>query len=115
MFNNAEYIKRMDLSQRTDLGRMYDFCQSFEVGEHIYTKYEDNFIDNIAMHARVGVVLSWGVLGQEGFLHINTHDNYYLIGKMAERGFRYHSEYSNKFRGQFRDHFARSLMVFIKN
>lgn len=75
MLNNASYIKKIDLSQKADLGRMYDFVESFEVGEHIYSVYEDTFIDNIVSHARIGVVLSWSIWGQIGFMHVNSRDN----------------------------------------
>jgi hypothetical protein len=41
----------MNMAEKVDLGRKFDYVQSFEVGEHIFSDFEDNFIYNIATHA----------------------------------------------------------------
>lgn len=105
----------MDLSQKTDLGRMFDFVQSFEVGEHIYSVYEDTFIDNIVRHARLGLVFSWSVWGQIGFMHVNSRDCEYVIRKVEERGFTFQPDEAQKFRKEYTNHFAWTIMVFFKN
>ena len=69
----------MDLSQRVNLEQIYDYVQSFEVGEHIFSDFEDNFIYNIAQHAKKGILLSWSIVGQGGYMHVNNRDNSYVI------------------------------------
>lgn len=115
IFNHNDYIKKIDLSQKVDLGRTFDFVQSFEVGEHIYSSYEDTFIDNIVSHARLGIVLSWSIWGQIGFMHVNSRDNEYVIGKIEDRGFTYQPDEAWKFRKEFTNHFGWTIMVFFKN
>src|SRR5262245_60958639 len=56
----------MDLSKPVDLGCVFGWVLSLEVGEHIPAQYEDNFIDNIHYHNEKGVVLSWAIEGQIG-------------------------------------------------
>lgn len=115
IFNHNDYIKKMDLSQPANLGQMFDFVQSFEVGEHIYEVYENNFIENILNHARLGVVLSWAIYGQQGFMHVNNRDNEHIIRKVESYGFKYSPEDSYIFRREFNHHFASTIMVFFKN
>jgi cyclopropane fatty-acyl-phospholipid synthase-like methyltransferase len=104
----------MDVSQIRDLGRKFDFVQSFEVGEHIFVEYEDNFIDNIARHATMGIVMSWSIIGQSGFMHVNNRDSEYIIGKLQKYGFRYDADTTKYFRSRVQRHFSWTLMVFDK-
>ena len=59
------------MSAPQDLGKQFDWVQSFEVGEHIPPKSTEIYIDNLVRHARNGLVLSWAIVGQGGFHHIN--------------------------------------------
>lgn len=68
---------------------VYDWVISLEVAEHIPTKFEHIYIDNIVRHAREGVVLSWARPGQGGYSHINNRDLDYVKRIMAEQGFLY--------------------------
>jgi 2-polyprenyl-3-methyl-5-hydroxy-6-metoxy-1,4-benzoquinol methylase len=77
--NNTKFAKIIDLSQPINLGRQYDYVQCFEVGEHIPITMESVFIDNISKHARRGLILSWAIRGQWGYLHVNNQDNSYVI------------------------------------
>jgi hypothetical protein len=36
---------------------------------------ENNFMDNLANHAKRGLVISWAIKGQWGFMHFNNQDN----------------------------------------
>lgn len=67
----------------------WDVVMSLEVGEHIPKAFEQTFLDNITRHAKKQVVLSWGVLGQGGYGHVNCQTNEYIIEEMKKRGFRY--------------------------
>lgn len=88
-YSNDSLVKQMDLSQHIDLGKRYDFVQSFEVGEHIFSDFEDNFIENIVRHAEKGILMSWAVVGQPGYMHVNNRNNDYLIKKVEKLGFAY--------------------------
>ena len=68
---NTKFGKVMDLSIPQNLGKQFDWVQSFEVGEYIPPKKTDIFVHNIASHARKGIILSWGLPNQGGFNHIN--------------------------------------------
>jgi hypothetical protein len=82
----------MDLSQKTDLGRKFDYVQSFEVGEHIYSDLEENFIYNVVSHANKGIILSWSIVGQGGYMHVNNRDNGYVIEKIEKYGFKFNQQ-----------------------
>jgi len=59
-----------------------------EVLEHIPAQYETVVLDNIDRAARHGVVLSWAVVGQGGFRHVNNRSPVYVKKTMFDRGFR---------------------------
>jgi SAM-dependent methyltransferase len=111
-YSNASFVQKRDLSKMIRLPKTYDFVQSFEVGEHIYTEFEDVFISNLVWNAERGLILSWAVEGQNGFHHINTHNNDYIIAKIEGYGFKYNKELSSEFKAQFDNWFKNSLMVF---
>jgi hypothetical protein len=54
---------------------MYDWVQSFEVGEFVQQAKTTVFIENLLRHASKGVIISWAVIGQGGFYHINNKSN----------------------------------------
>jgi hypothetical protein len=75
------------------------------VGEHVFFEYEDNFIGNIANHATKGIVMSWSIIGQDGFLHINNRDNEYIIEKLKKYGFKYNADTTKYFRSRVKGYF----------
>jgi hypothetical protein len=72
----------------------FDWTVSFEVGEHIPKKSEQNFLDTLTTHARKGIILSWGHPGQGGHGHINNQPRAYIIKEIEKRGFIYNDESS---------------------
>ena len=68
---------------------LYDWIMSLEVAEHIPNKYESIYIDNVARHAKEGVVLSWAVPGQGGYQHVNNRPLEYVIKLMDSLGFKH--------------------------
>lgn len=78
----------MDFSKPVNIGE-YDLVLCLEVGEHIPVEYEQILIDNICNHAKYFVVLSWGIIGQDGWGHVNCQNNDYVISEMNKRGFEY--------------------------
>lgn len=75
-----------DFSMPQWLG-LYDFVISLDVGDRIPREYEDIFLDNLAKHAKYGIIMSWAIPGQDGDGHVNCQSNRQIINKMAERGF----------------------------
>ncbi|HEY2251916.1 MAG TPA: alpha-1,2-fucosyltransferase [Planctomycetaceae bacterium] len=65
----------LDLAQPADLGQIFDWVLSLEVGEHIPPEFEATYIDNLHRHNRRGVILSWAVPGQGGHGHCNELEN----------------------------------------
>ncbi|PVD21696.1 hypothetical protein C0Q70_17496 [Pomacea canaliculata] len=65
-------VKFMDLTIPQYGLPVYDWVICLEVAEHVPARYERVLVDNIARHARKGIVLSWGHPGQEGFHHVNN-------------------------------------------
>ena len=88
-YSNASYVQQKDLAKEFFLGKTYDYVQSFEVGEHIYHQFEDNFIGNLVRHAKRGIFLSWALPAQKGFEHVNEHPNSYILEKVEKHGFKY--------------------------
>ena len=83
------------------------------VGEHIPVEFEATLLDNIARHARDGVLLTWAVPNQYGFHHVSERTNEYVIGRMRERGFEYDEDLSAELRGMaVLKWFKNTIMVF---
>ncbi|XP_076061615.1 uncharacterized protein LOC143037362 [Oratosquilla oratoria] len=106
-------IQTLDLTEEVDLGYKYSWVMSLEVGEHIPSRFESVFLNNLVRHACQGVVLSWAVPGQGGHMHVNMQSNKYIQGRMDLLGFFFDSESTLKIRnvallGWFRN----TMMVF---
>ncbi len=65
----------------------YDWVMSLEVGEQIPKEFENIFVDNLARHAKEGIILSWAKLGQGGHSHINNKKESDVIEMLSIRGF----------------------------
>jgi len=91
-----------------------DWVISLEVGEHIPSKYEGMFFRNLHRHNRKGIILSWGVLNQNGRSHVNNHGNEYLVSTMESLGYEQDLDLQAKFRNSEGNYkwFENSLMVF---
>ncbi|KAL3864850.1 hypothetical protein ACJMK2_006500 [Sinanodonta woodiana] len=79
-------VKFMDLTLYQYGLPLYDWVISLEVAEHIPSEFENVYINNINRHAREGVVLSWAVLGQGGYAHINNRPFEYVVEIMKKNG-----------------------------
>ena len=101
-----------DFSKEQKIG-MYDIVLSLEVGEHIPSHFESQFIQNLCTSSRQWIVLSWAVPGQGGVGHFNERSNMYIISELESRGFKLKPEPSL----YLRDHstlpwFKHTIMVF---
>lgn len=102
----------MDFSLHQDIGT-FDNVLSLEVGEHIPSKYEQVFINNLARACRNKLILSWAVEGQAGMGHVNCRSNEYVINEMEVRGLKYDERLSQWLRDQSTlPWFKNTLMVF---
>lgn len=111
VFNN---IAKRDLSQPFKIDPV-DLVLSIEVGEHIPKQYESNFFDNISIHAKSHVILSWAIEGQGGVGHVNCQNNNYVIDQMLMRGWDYQEEISTEIRNNMPDNWLKNtVMVFTK-
>ena len=108
--------KTLDLSKEINVGE-YDLVISLEVGEHIPSKFEDIFLDNLTKTAKSYVILSWAVEGQKGTGHVNCRNNDWVVSKMQDRGFRLTDDFF-KFRdaviGKKFGHFKNTILTFEK-
>ena len=89
--------KIRDFTQPVYVGK-FDLVLCLEVGEHIPAIYERQFFTNLCFAAKEWICLSWGIMGQGGYGHINCHDNEYVINEMTVRGFAFDLEKSNHLR-----------------
>lgn len=106
---------QVDLAEPITLPRLYDWVFCLEVGEHIPGLCAGVFLDNVARHAGIGVVLSWAVPGQAGHGHVNCQPNEWVIRRMADRGFSVDHETSADLRAVCElDYLRNTLMVFRK-
>jgi hypothetical protein len=95
--------------------KSYDWAISIEVGEHIPSKYESIFLDNIFRHAKEGIILSWAVPGQGGLAHINNKPLKYVFRKMRENNFLVDMKLSKYLQGNCSfQHLKRNLHVYKK-
>jgi len=108
-------VKFLDLTLPQYWLPRYDWVLSLEVIEHIPAQYETIVLDNIDRAAGHGVVLSWAVVGQGGFHHINNRPMTYVNTTMYERGFRMDLNTSLVLRKQAKlGWLKRNLMLFIR-
>lgn len=59
-----------------------------EVGEHIPAQYESIFLENLKNNCDKYLIMSWALRGQGGHGHFNELDNYEVIDKMMQLGFK---------------------------
>jgi len=80
-------VRFLDLSLPLYWLPRYDWVVILEVLEHIPASYEPVALDNVARTAGVGVVLSWAVLGQGGYAHVNNRSPQHVSREMRFRNF----------------------------
>ena len=88
----------VDASKPFTLPNKPEWVVSIEVGEHIPKSREAVFLDNIVHNCRVGAVLTWAVVGQGGYKHVNCQNNDYIIEQMRTRNMTYDAAESTRFR-----------------
>ena len=66
--------------------RNWEWGLFFEVGEHIPKEYEEQVLDNVAMLACRGLIITWAGIGQRGIKHFNCHTQVYIASEFAKRG-----------------------------
>eukprot|EP00440_Ansanella_granifera_P031929 gb/GFBE01034654.1/.p1 GENE.gb/GFBE01034654.1/~~gb/GFBE01034654.1/.p1 ORF type:complete len:318 (+),score=54.88 gb/GFBE01034654.1/:1-954(+) len=109
------YVHFADLTVPLDVKRS-DWVVSSEVGEHIRHEFEPQVIANLHEHNCKGIVLTWAVLGQGGFWHVNCHSNAYLINIFTQLGYKYDSEKADALRASATESgwLNYSTMVFVR-
>ena len=107
-------VQFLDLSVPNYGLPLYDWIMSIETAEHIPAIYEHAYLDNIARHAREGVIMSWAVPGQPGVSHVNCRPFEYVKQKMAEIGFRHDEQASTHFKAQGQGCLKANLNLFVK-
>ena len=106
------FVDWFDLTLPLSLPRAH-WVISLEVGEHLAPSDESMFIRNLHAHNCLGIILSWALPGQNGYHHINTHSNHYVIDIFLGLGYFYNEPLSQEFRsGAKYDWFRHSIMVF---
>tara|TARA_R110000751_G_scaffold65715_3_gene134383 strand:- start:72 stop:623 length:552 start_codon:yes stop_codon:yes gene_type:complete len=103
----------MDLSVIKKVTGNYDWVLSLEVGEHIPAKYESNYIENLDINNKKGIILSWAIPDQLGYGHVNCKDNEYIKSIFHELGYLNNLETEKKLREVSRlPWFKNTIMVF---
>ena len=107
------FVKYADLSVPLDVPKA-DWAISLEVAEHIPAHYEGMVIRNLHRHNCKGILLSWGILGQNGHSHINNHSNEAIVEIFKSLGYEQDVERQNRFRLESGNKrwFTKSVMVF---
>jgi len=104
----------LDLTEEIDVG-IYDYVLCLEVGEHIPEEYENTLIKNIHKSNKLGVVLSWGIVGQQGSGHINCRNNDYIRNIFENMGYVSNVDVEKKLRlSATYSWFHNTIMVFEK-
>jgi len=95
-----------------------NFLLCLEVCEHIPKEYEDVLLQTLDRHLVPGgtLVISWAIVGQPGFGHVNCQNNDYVISKFNSMGYSYENNKSLQLRkNTICGWFSNTLMVFTKN
>lgn len=93
----------------------HDWVLSLEVGEHIPSKYEEVFLNNLDRVNIKGIVLSWAIPGQPGHGHFNTRTNEYIKEKLARMGYKNDIQAEKNLREGLKSHFKNTIMVFVRS
>jgi len=105
------FVQFLDLAETQRMPRK-DWVLSLEVGEHIPREYETIFLDNLAAHNQLGIVLSWAV-DKGGHFHVNERSNEYIKEQFALRGYTSDDVTASRLRRVAeQDWFKRTIMVF---
>ena len=109
--------KVLDLTSDFNLEPV-NFLLSLEVCEHVPKQFEEKLVSNIDKTVKPGgtLVLSWAIVGQGGFGHVNCQNNPYVINLFTSLGYTYDSANSNILRkSSSLWWFRNTIMVFKKN
>jgi SAM-dependent methyltransferase len=114
-FNN---IIKQDLSQPFSL-QLKGNCLFLEVIEHIPVEYENTALDNIISACDNILVMSWAVVGQTGWGHVNCVSNETAINKITNRGMKFLESETNEIRNMISDDnpypwFKNTTLIFRK-
>lgn len=102
-----------DLTKPLELGIDFDWGICLEVGEHIPAQHENILLENITRNSKVGIVLSWATVGQNGDGHINERPNNYIETLMLQKRFIRCSKDESLLRASaMLPYFKESIMVF---
>ena len=82
------FVKYADLAQPLEAPRA-DWVVSLEVAEHLPNQREGFYVRNLHAMNCLGLLLSWGMLGQGGLSHINNHPPEYLVETFESLGYTY--------------------------
>jgi len=105
----------LDLSVPQKFDEPFDWVLSLEVGEHLPSRFEDTFIENLHNNNKHGIVLSWAVKGQGGHGHYNEQNNDYIKSKICRLGYINDTLAENILRGESTLFwFKNTIMVFRK-
>jgi len=116
----TDYIRNchtLDLTSNFNLAPV-KFLTCLEVCEHVPKVYEDILLANIDKHIVPGgtLVLSWAIIGQGGFGHVNCQNNDYVINKISLMNYTYDPLQSQILRNTASvSWFKNTIMVFNKN
>lgn len=104
-----------DLTETVMIGKDAGNVICLEVAEHIPVIHMTDLLCNIEHYCNHWLILSWGIVGQDGYGHVNCMDNYEVIGRMNRLGFRLDHEMTKSARAVIEDHcswFRNSLLIF---
>jgi hypothetical protein len=115
-----EPIFQADLSEPLTVPLPDGHVLSFEVAEHLAVEDEGTFLDNVVLHARSRLLLSWALpeacAPGRGHGHLNCRSNLYVIRQLFLRGFTFHEDESTwlreRVRGSAAYWFDGTLLVF---
>lgn len=115
-----QQIYQADLSEPLAVDLPDGHVLSFEVAEHLAIEDESTFLDNIILHARSRLILSWALpeacAPGRGHGHLNCRSNLHVIRQLFTRGFSFHNDESmwlrERVRGSAAYWFDGTLLVF---
>ena len=88
-----------------------------EVSEHIEQKYEKQLIDNITNICNNYLIMSWAIVDQPGFGHVNCKNNDEVIKIFENKGFKYLLKETLNARNIIKDNtwwFRDTILIFKK-
>jgi hypothetical protein len=111
---HAKNCFMLDLAKPVKLSKQFDWVLCLEVIEHIPVEYEEVILNNLDIHCKKGLILSWAQPGQGGHGHYNERPQPYVLDTMKARGYTIDEDLTTQLRKSGTYHWFQNNVMFFR-